>query len=121
MLPSGRETLWQSIVHDGAMQARGMAAFGSELTREQIDLILDLQLEGESLYRQDGREARLCPGDFTLCDGTRPCEMVLDERNRRLAVGIPMPCCNVTSHGRRTWSRCACRGIRAPDVSCALS
>ncbi len=33
---------------------------------------LVLQLEGGSLHRQDGRDAKLSPGDFTLCASTRP-------------------------------------------------
>ena len=33
---------------------------------------LALQLEGAGSYRQDGREARLAPGDFTLCAAARP-------------------------------------------------
>jgi len=32
---------------------------------------LHLQLEGDSISRQDGREALLSAGDFTLCDSTR--------------------------------------------------
>jgi AraC-like DNA-binding protein len=35
---------------------------------------LVLQLEGAGSYRQDGREARLAVGDFTLCAAARPHE-----------------------------------------------
>src|SRR5215470_8740401 len=48
-----------------------------------------MQLEGESLNRQDGREARLAPGDFTLCDTTRPYEIHFDAPNRMFVLGIP--------------------------------
>jgi AraC-like DNA-binding protein len=50
---------------------------------------LQMQLEGESINRQDGREARLGPGDFTLCDTTRPYEMQFDTANRMFVVGFP--------------------------------
>jgi len=50
---------------------------------------LQMQLEGASINRQDGREAKLGPGDFTLCDTTRPYEMQFDTANRMFVVGIP--------------------------------
>jgi mono/diheme cytochrome c family protein len=33
----GKPEVWQSIVHDGALQARGMVAFGAELSKQDID------------------------------------------------------------------------------------
>lgn len=50
---------------------------------------LHLQLEGESLNRQDRREARLVPGDITICDNSRPYEIVFEKPNRMLVFGIP--------------------------------
>ncbi len=50
---------------------------------------IHMQLEGESVSRQDGREARLAPGDFTLCDTTRPYEIHFDGPNRMFVLGIP--------------------------------
>jgi AraC family transcriptional regulator, positive regulator of tynA and feaB len=50
---------------------------------------LHLQLEGESINRQDGRESLLRVGDFTLCDSTRRYEMVFNGANRMLVLGIP--------------------------------
>jgi len=50
---------------------------------------IHMQLEGESVNRQDGREARLAPGDFTLCDTTRPYEIHFDAPNRMFVLGIP--------------------------------
>jgi AraC-like DNA-binding protein len=50
---------------------------------------LQMQLEGESINRQVGRDARLGPGDFTLCDTTRPYEMLFENSNRMFVVGIP--------------------------------
>jgi AraC family transcriptional regulator, positive regulator of tynA and feaB len=43
----------------------------------------------ESVTLQDGREARLQPGDFTLCDLTRPYVVRSDRPCKLLVVGIP--------------------------------
>ncbi len=48
-----------------------------------------LMLEGDSVSRQDGREAKLGPGDFTLCDTTRPYDILFENPNRMFVVGIP--------------------------------
>jgi AraC family transcriptional regulator, positive regulator of tynA and feaB len=50
---------------------------------------LHLQLDGRSLNRQDGREAVLNAGDFTLCDSTRPYEMQFTGPNHMFVLGIP--------------------------------
>src|SRR5271154_3685214 len=50
---------------------------------------LHLQLEGESISRQDGRESHLRAGDFTLCDSTRRYEIMFTGANRMLVLGIP--------------------------------
>ena len=50
---------------------------------------LHLQMEGKSISRQDGREACLNPGDFTLCDSTRHYDSVFPGANRVLVLGIP--------------------------------
>ena len=49
---------------------------------------LHLQLEGESVSRQDGRESALRVGDFTLCDSTRRYEMIVTGANRMLVLGM---------------------------------
>jgi len=49
---------------------------------------LVLQLEGTSCNRQNEREAKLLPGDFTLCASAQPYEMQLPMRARRLVLGI---------------------------------
>lgn len=50
---------------------------------------LHLQMDGHSLNRQDGREAALAAGDFTLCDSTRPYEIQFDGPNHMFVLGIP--------------------------------
>jgi AraC family transcriptional regulator, positive regulator of tynA and feaB len=49
--------------------------------------LLCMQLDGESHFRQNGREALLRPSDFTLCDSTLPYEISFDH-NRMLVLGI---------------------------------
>lgn len=69
----------QTVRHLRSHVARSRAAM----------FFLHMQLEGESINRQDGREARLGPGDFTLCDTTRPYEMLFERANLMFVVGIP--------------------------------
>jgi AraC-like DNA-binding protein len=60
------------------------------VTRTRSPLFfLHLQLEGESISRQDGRDAHLQPGDFTLCDSTRHYDIIFPGTNRMLVLGIP--------------------------------
>jgi AraC-like DNA-binding protein len=49
---------------------------------------LVLQLEGTSYNRQSEREAKLLPGDFTLCTSSQPYEMHLPVAGRRLVLGV---------------------------------
>jgi AraC-like DNA-binding protein len=58
------------------------------LTKNSM-FFLHLQLEGQSVSRQDGRESLLHAGDFTLHDSTRRYEMVFTGANRMLVLGIP--------------------------------
>jgi hypothetical protein len=51
--------------------------------------LLVLQLEGTSSHRQDGREARLAPGDFTLCAAARPYEVHRPAADSSLVILIP--------------------------------
>lgn len=55
--------------------------------RTQIHF-LHLQLEGTSVNRQDQREASLRPGDITICDNSRPYEIVFNEPSRMLVFGF---------------------------------
>jgi len=50
---------------------------------------LHMQLEGRSIVRQDGHEANLLPGDFAICDTTRPYDLQFDAPNRMFVLGIP--------------------------------
>lgn len=49
---------------------------------------LCFQIDGESVHRQDGREAHLRPGDFTLLATARPYQTVFPEPNRALCIAL---------------------------------
>ena len=51
--------------------------------------LLGLQLVGSATVVQDGREATLQPGDFTLLDAQRPFFTRYSEKWRRLFIKIP--------------------------------
>jgi len=72
---------------DSDAQARLVRASGARLSPPRF--FVHLQLQGESLVRQDGREAPLRAGDFTLCDGGRHYEVGCPAGGRLLVLGIP--------------------------------
>lgn len=51
--------------------------------------MLHCQLSGQSVTRQDGREALLEPGDITLCDNTRPYDVYFDHTVSMLVLRVP--------------------------------
>ncbi len=69
----------QTVRHSRLHVARSRAAM----------FFVHMMLEGDSVSRQDGREARLGPGDFTLCDTTRAYDILFNSPNRMFVVGIP--------------------------------
>jgi AraC-like DNA-binding protein len=52
---------------------------------------LGVQLDGECVVRQDGRETALTPGDLTIYDCTRPFELIFGGSWRMLALMFPRP------------------------------
>ncbi len=52
---------------------------------------LCLQLDGVSVNRQQGREAVLRYGDFTLFDSSRPYQVTFGERNRMIVLCMEQP------------------------------
>lgn len=56
---------------------------------EQAFYKLSLQLSGAALVVQDGREALLRPGDFTVYDSTRPYTIASDAPYRALVLMFP--------------------------------
>lgn len=59
-------------------------------TREDTYL-MHLQVAGTSLNQQDGKQARLAPGDFTFCTSTQPYSLRFDHSIEMLVVKIPAP------------------------------
>ena len=57
-------------------------------TDEQV-FLMHLQAGGDSINFQDGREAVLRTGDFTLCDSARPYDLRFDSLNDMLVLRIP--------------------------------
>lgn len=53
------------------------------------DYLLSLQLEGTARFRQDGRLARVGPGDMVFYDSSRPVEIVSGEGYRSLCFRFP--------------------------------
>jgi AraC-like DNA-binding protein len=51
---------------------------------------LEVPVRGHTVFAQGGREAALSPGDFTLLDLSRPCQLVdRGEEHRNVAVKFP--------------------------------
>lgn len=72
---------------DSESQARQVRAAGARMHPPRF--FVHLLLEGEGIARQDGREALLRSGDFTLCDGARHYEISCPDGSRMLVLGIP--------------------------------
>jgi AraC-like DNA-binding protein len=63
---------------------------GAHVARTRVPLFfVQLQVEGECIELQNGRETRLASGDFTLCDSSRKFETVFGGPNRMLLLGVP--------------------------------
>jgi AraC-like DNA-binding protein len=72
---------------DSDAQARLVRAAAGRMHPPRF--FVHLQLEGEGLVRQDGRDALLRTGDFTLCDGARHYEISCPVGCRMLVLGVP--------------------------------
>jgi len=66
----------------------GEAAIAADLGGEAA-FFLALQLEGTSIHRQDERDAKLSPGDFTICASTRDYAVTWPVAGRCLVIVIP--------------------------------
>ncbi len=85
-----RTALGDMMLADVYSEAQVVQHSRAHVARTRSPLFfLHLQMEGESVSRQDGREAHLKAGDFTLCDSTRHYESLFPGPNRMLVLGIP--------------------------------
>ena len=53
--------------------------------------LVSIQTEGLSMVSQDGRDARLAPGDFALYDSTRPYELRFEGPFQQFVLMLPGP------------------------------
>jgi AraC-like DNA-binding protein len=56
--------------------------------REEV-MLISLQVSGTGIICQDGREARLQPGDFACYDSTRPYTLKFDDAFEQLVLHMP--------------------------------
>ena len=85
-----RGTIGDITLAEAFSEAQVVRHSRSHVARTRSSMFfLQLQLEGESLSRQTGREAHLRAGDFALCDSTRQFDVVFKDRNRMLVLGVP--------------------------------
>ena len=56
--------------------------------REEV-MLISLQVRGMGIISQDGREARLKPGDFACYDSTRPYTLNFDAEFEQLVLHMP--------------------------------
>ena len=56
--------------------------------REEV-MLISLQVSGVGIVSQDGREARLEPGDFACYDSTRPYKLKFDAEFEQLVLHMP--------------------------------
>lgn len=60
------------------------------ISRASEDFFLvSIQRAGTGVVRQDGREARLSPGDFALYDSTRPYQLLLSDSFEQFVLMLP--------------------------------
>jgi AraC-like DNA-binding protein len=92
---SFRGSIRQGVIGDMTLaevysEAQIVRHTGAHVARTRVPLFfVQLQVEGECMERQNGRETRLTSGDFTLCDSSRKFETVFRGPNRMLLLGIP--------------------------------
>lgn len=62
----------------------------SRIARSHNDyFLISVQTQGSGMVSQDGRVAKLCPGDFALYDSTRPYELMFDAPFSQFVARVP--------------------------------
>ncbi len=95
-----RSATFSANIRSGSFAGLGLSVVQSDAcevhrTRQGIArsgedaLLLSVQLEGSSALEQDGREARLGPGDFALYDTRRPYRLKVNAGTAQLVLKIP--------------------------------
>ena len=83
--------------------------------REEV-MLVSLQVRGIGIIAQDGREARLTPGDFACYDSTRPYTLKFDAGFEQLVLHMPREAM-IRRIGARSAHWC-CRSCSARPRSC---
>lgn len=82
-------TLGLSRVTSAAQRVRRTTARIAHATEDYF--LVSIQVQGEGCVIQDGRTARLRPGDFALYDSTRPYELRFDGPFQQYVLMMPGP------------------------------
>jgi AraC family transcriptional activator of tynA and feaB len=89
----------------GTSTAQSLSRSSRQIARGNSDFFhVCVMSYGQALFSQDGREAKLEPGDFVLSDRTRPDQFIFDSEFSQAVVMIPrqMLTCRVGSAERFT-------------------
>lgn len=93
--PDFRVSLWANRFEDVQVSVISSTAHTFQRREKHArhtkidELVLTLQLTGNSIYRQDGRELTLRPGDLTCGDSTRPVKQTFIDEVSQLVVQLP--------------------------------
>jgi AraC-like DNA-binding protein len=82
-------------LHSNVQCVRRTPSMISHDTRDSS--LVQIQRAGRAVVRQDGREARLVPGDFVMYDTTRPYELHFEDESHEVIV-VRLPISELQSH-----------------------
>jgi len=74
--------------------------------------LVSIQTEGLGTVSQDGRDARLAPGDFALYDSTRPYELRFEGPFQQFVLMLPGPTLRTALRGTEALTATAVSGAR---------
>jgi AraC-like DNA-binding protein len=74
--------------------------------------LVSIQTEGLGMVSQDGRDARLAPGDFALYDSTRPYELRFEGPFQQFVLMLPGPTLRTALRGTEALTATAVSGAR---------
>ena len=99
---SGSQGEFTGAIHQQQLGQVGFAAIKSSpldvyRRRSHISQVSDaaylvkIQVEGEGVVRQCGREAHLYPGDFTMCLSSEPYDLHFESDYSQVVLAVPQP------------------------------
>ncbi len=101
-LPSNSGDTFNAAVRSQQLGELGFAAIRTSplnVYRRRSDIaqatdasyLVKIQVEGEGVVQQMGREAHLSPGDFALCLSSEPYELHFDSDYSQIILAVPQP------------------------------